>query len=58
MLQKRKGITVYSSDSPEDSDFSNPAIIDFENMIQIAIFTGGKKSDNVKEYQRKVRKST
>ena len=39
---KKKGVTVYSSDNPEDSDFSNPAIIDFENIIQIAIFTGGK----------------
>jgi precorrin-2 dehydrogenase/sirohydrochlorin ferrochelatase len=38
---KRKKIIAYSSDNPEDSDFSNPAIIDFENMIQIAIFTGG-----------------
>ena len=36
---KRNKIIVYSSDNPEDSDFSNPAIIDFENMIQIAIFT-------------------
>jgi precorrin-2 dehydrogenase/sirohydrochlorin ferrochelatase len=39
---KRKNILAYSSDNPEDSDFSNPAIIDFEKMIQIAIFTGGK----------------
>ena len=39
---KKKKIIVYSSDNPDDSDFSNPAIIDFENMIQIAIFTGGK----------------
>ncbi len=39
---KQKKIIVYSSDNPEDSDFSNPAIIDFENMIQIAIFTGGR----------------
>ncbi len=39
---KKKKIFVYSSDNPENSDFSNPAIIDFENMIQIAIFTGGK----------------
>jgi len=38
---KRSKIIAYSSDNPEDSDFSNPAIIDFENMIQIAIFTGG-----------------
>jgi precorrin-2 dehydrogenase/sirohydrochlorin ferrochelatase len=39
---KRSKIIVYSSDNPDDSDFSNPAIIDFENMIQIAIFTGGR----------------
>ncbi len=39
---KRNNIIAYSSDNPEDSDFSNPAIIDFENMIQIAIFTGGR----------------
>ena len=39
---KKKKIITYSSDNPEDSDFSNPAIIDFENMVQIAIFTGGQ----------------
>ncbi len=39
---KRSKIIAYSSDNPEDSDFSNPAVIDFENMIQIAIFTGGR----------------
>jgi precorrin-2 dehydrogenase/sirohydrochlorin ferrochelatase len=39
---KKKKIIVYSSDNPEESDFSNPAIINFENMIQIAIFTGGR----------------
>jgi len=39
---KRNNIIAYSSDNPEDSDFSNPAIIDFENIIQIAIFTGGR----------------
>ncbi len=39
---KKSKIIVYSSDNPEDSDFSNPAVIDFENMIQIAIFTGGR----------------
>ncbi len=39
---KRTNIIAYSSDNPEDSDFSNPAIIDFENTIQIAIFTGGR----------------
>ena len=39
---KRKKIIAYSSDNPEDSDFSNPSIINYENMVQIAIFTGGR----------------
>ena len=39
---KKKKIIAYSSDNPEDSDFSNASIIDFEKMIQIAIFTGGQ----------------
>ena len=39
---KKKKIIAYSSDNPELSDFANPSIIDFENTIQIAIFTGGK----------------
>jgi len=39
---KKRKIMAYSSDNPESSDFANPAIIDFENIIQIAIFTGGK----------------
>ncbi|MGI0057794.1 MAG: precorrin-2 dehydrogenase/sirohydrochlorin ferrochelatase family protein [Nitrosarchaeum sp.] len=39
---KNKKIIAYSSDNPELSDFANLAIIDFENTIQIGIFTGGK----------------
>ena len=39
---KKKKIIAYSSDNPESSDFSNLAIIDIGNIIQIAIFTGGK----------------
>jgi len=39
---KKKKIIAYSSDNPEDSDFANAAIIDFEKMIQVAIFTGGR----------------
>ncbi len=39
---KKKNIIAYSSDNPELSDFANPAVIDIENIIQIAIFTGGK----------------
>ena len=58
---KKKSIIVYSSDNPEDSDFSNPAIINFENMIQIAIFTGGRSpimSKKIKEKSEKVLKKT
>lgn len=54
---KKRKITVYSSDNPEESDFSNPAIIDFENTIQIAIFTGGKSpamSKKLKEKSEKI----
>ncbi|MEX0861167.1 bifunctional precorrin-2 dehydrogenase/sirohydrochlorin ferrochelatase [Nitrosopumilus sp.] len=57
---KKKNIIVYSSDNPEDSDFSNPAIIDFENMVQIAIFTGGKSpamSKKIKEKSEKIFKN-
>ena len=39
---KSKKIIAYSSDNAELSDFANLAIINFENTIQIAIFTGGK----------------
>lgn len=38
----KQKIIAYSSDNPELSNFANPSIIDFENTIQIAIFTGGK----------------
>ena len=39
---KSKKIIAYSSDNAELSDFANLAIMNFENTIQIAIFTGGK----------------
>ena len=54
---KRKKILVYSSDNPEESDFSNPAIIDFEKIIQIAIFTGGKSPAMTKRIKEKSEKS-
>jgi len=53
---KKGKIIVYSSDNPDDSDFSNPAIIDFENMIQIAIFTGGKSPAMSKKIKDKSEK--
>ena len=54
---KKKGIIAYSSDNPEDSDFSNPAIIDFENMVQVAIFTGGKSPAMSKKIKEKSEKA-
>ncbi len=53
---KRSKIIAYSSDNPEESDFSNPAIIDFENMIQIAIFTGGRSPAMSKKIKTKSEK--
>ena len=50
---KKKKIVAYSSDNPEKSDFSNPAIIDIENIIQIAIFTGGKSPAMSKKIKEK-----
>ena len=49
---KKMKIIAYSSDNPINSDFSNPAIIDFEKMVEIAVFTGGKSpimSKKIKE---------
>ena len=53
---KKKKIIAYSSDNPEDSDFSNAAIIDFEKMIQVAIFTGGRSPGMSKNIKVKVEK--
>ncbi len=50
---KKKKITAYSSDDPEKSDFSNPAIINIENTVQIAIFTGGKSPAMTKKIKEK-----
>lgn len=54
---KKEKIIAYSSDSPESSDFANPSIVDFENTIQIAIFTGGKSpamSKKLREESEKI----
>lgn len=50
---KKKRILSYSSDDPYSSDFANPAIIDFENIVQIAIFTGGKSPAMAKKLKSK-----
>ena len=54
-FSKKKKIIAYSSDNPEDSDFSNAAIIDFEKMIQIAIFTGGQSPVMSKKIKSKAK---
>lgn len=49
---KKNKIIAYSSDNPDESDFSNPAIVELEDIIQIAIFTGGRSpamSKKIKE---------
>ena len=50
---KKRKILAYSSDNLENSDFSNPAIIDFENTIKIAIFTGGSSPIIAKKIKEK-----
>ena len=53
---KSKKIIAYSADNTELSDFANLAIINFENAIQIAIFTGGKSPAMSKELKIKAEK--
>ena len=50
---KERKILAYSSDNPENSDFSNPAIINFEDTIKIAIFTGGSSPIIAKKIKEK-----
>lgn len=54
---KKNKIIVYSSDNSESSDFSNPAIIDFDKNVQIAIFTGGKSPIMSKKIKENIEKS-
>ena len=51
---KTKKIIAYSSDNPEKSDFSNPAIVNFEDIIQVAIFTGGRSPAMSKQIKSKI----
>lgn len=53
---KKRKVIAYSSDNPDESDFANPAIIDFENTIKIAIFTGGKSPAIAKKIKTKSEK--
>ena len=51
---KSKKILAYSSDNPEESDFANPGIIDISNLIQIAIFTGGRSPTMTKNIKIRI----
>lgn len=54
---KKLRIFAYSSDNPEQSDFSNPASINIEKIIEVAIFTGGKSPVMSKRIKEKVEKT-
>ena len=54
---KKLKIFAYSSDNPEQSDFSNPAAINIEKIIEVAIFTGGKSPVMSKRIKEKVEKT-
>ena len=58
IIQKAKKMKcyVFSSDNPEESDFSNPSIINIENAIQIAISTGGKSPIIAKKLKNETEK--
>lgn len=51
---KNKRILSYSSDNPEKSDFSNPAIINFKGVVQLAIFTGGRSPAMSRQIKGKI----
>ena len=54
---KKMKIIAYSSDNPIQSDFSNPAIINYEKIIEIAVFTGGKSPIMSKKIKEQLEKS-
>ena len=54
---KKLKILAYSSDDPDQSGFSNPAIINFEKIIDIAIFTGSKSPAMAKKIKEKLEKN-
>lgn len=37
-----RGTITYSSDDPEQSDYANPAVIEFGGVVKVAVFTGGQ----------------
>ena len=53
---KKRKIIVYSSDNPNDSDFANLSVMDFDKTIQIAIFTGGQSPAMAKKIRMKTEK--
>lgn len=54
---RKKHVMVYSSDSPESSDYANLAVIDVEGTVQIAVFTGGKSPAMAKKLKAQIRRN-
>lgn len=54
---KKRKIITYSADNPDNSDFSNPAVIDIKNTVQVAIFTGGRSPIMSKRIKNKAQKA-
>ena len=54
---KKRKIIAYSADNPDESDFSNPAIVDLRDIIQIAIFTGGQSPSMSKKIKEQIEKA-
>lgn len=53
---RKKRIMAYSSDDPESSDFANLAVVDVEDAVRIAIFTGGESPAVAKKLKTLIRR--
>lgn len=54
---RKKKVIAYSSDNPESSDYANLAVIDVENTVQIAVFTGGKSPAMAKKLKTQINRN-
>ncbi|MFB5598131.1 MAG: bifunctional precorrin-2 dehydrogenase/sirohydrochlorin ferrochelatase, partial [Nitrosopumilaceae archaeon] len=58
---KKMDCLAYASDDPEVSDFSHPSVINIEDIIQVAVSTGGKSpvmAKRIKSQAEKIFKKT
>ncbi len=54
---KKEMVMAYSSDDPDNSDFSNLAVIDFKGAVKVAIHTGGKSPIISKKIKERIEKA-